>query len=490
MVSGMFFKNGKKKKMKRKNILIVFIIVSLFFFATIADAGARTSCCAWHGGVEKYTCWHGGIGYRCHDGTSLSPLCGSYYAECDEYTSPQVVTKKATSITATSATLNGNLASTGAPTTLEPAHSGSISCQVWLEYGTTTSYGRSTTKESTSSSGTFSKHISGLSPGTTYHFRAVASSSVGNNCGSDRFFRTLCYPIASFTYPPVNPVFNETMTFNASSSSDPDGYITNYEWDFGDLQSATGRIVKHYYASPGYYPVTLTVTDNDLLTDNKTRRIYYAPLAGGVWSREEDTPEAGGYGEAVVGTDKHIYIARDNPSSPYFWRYDPSTDIWDESMNISGLPTGAFRNGTSLTWDNGRYIYGLLGGRYSDKDRCPFYRYNIPNDSWERLNDTPFPQGAGDALIWSGYDDQLYAFLGSGKLGTVFACYNLSSSSWNTTLPFNWTSTDDGASLAWTGGRIFICIARGMAGNCSKWGFCSIFYPKWNLGGYEPYAGK
>lgn len=80
------------------------------------------------------------------------------------------------------------------------------------------------------------------------------------------------------------------------------------------------------------------------------------------------------------------------------------------------------------------------------------------NDSGEQLNDTPFAQGAGDALTWSGYDDQLYAFLGSEKLGTVFARYNLSSSSWNTTLPFNWTCTDDGASLVWAGGEYLYAL--------------------------------
>lgn len=180
----------ERRKNEKKNVLIVLIIVSLFLFAVIADAGARKGCCSRHDGVEKYTCSHGGIGYRCGDGTSLSATCDQYYAECSEYTSPQVVTKKATSITATSATLEGNLDSTGAPIASERSHSGSISCQIWFEYGATTSYGSSTTKESTSSSGTFSEHISSLSPGTTYHFRALSTSGVGTDYGSDMSFET------------------------------------------------------------------------------------------------------------------------------------------------------------------------------------------------------------------------------------------------------------------------------------------------------------
>jgi hypothetical protein len=367
----------------------------------------------------------------------------------DRSSPPEVTTKPvaATDIGATYATLNGNLDSTGR-----------LSCRVWFEYGTTTSYGRSTTKKSTSSSGAFSEPIYGLTPGTTYHFRAMASNSKGTDYGLDKSFRTFCYPIASFTYSPENPVFNETMTFNASLSYDPDGYITEYKWVFGDGDSATGKIVNHSYSLRGPYSVTLSVTDNDLLRDTKTRRIYYS-LPIWQWNKTANTPEAGGYGEAVVSADDYIYIARCmyDYSTPYFWRYNLTANSFD-TMNVSGLPTGAFRNGTSLTWDNGSYIYALLGGKYCDNDRCLFYRYNIPNDSWEQLNDTPFPQCAGDALTWSGYDDQLYAFSGSGKRGTNFSCYNASNGSWNTTLPFNWTSTADGASLTWTGGEYLYAL--------------------------------
>lgn len=279
---------------------------------------------------------------------------------------PEVRTNAATGIGATDATLNGYIDSTGG-----------LSCRVWFEYGTTTSYERSTTKESTSSSGTFSEHISGLSPGTTYHFRAMASNSKGTDSGLGRSFKTLCYPIASFTYYPENPVIDETVTFNASSSSDPDGYITEYKWDFGDGDSATGKIVNHSYSLPGHYSVTLSVTDNDLLTETCSTNIKSPTVPDWGWIRKADTPAAGGYGEAVVSADDYIYITRCMyaSSTPYFWRYNLTANSFD-TMNTLGLPTGAFRSGTSLTWNNGSYIYALLGGRYSDTTRRLFYRYS------------------------------------------------------------------------------------------------------------------
>jgi len=70
-------------------------------------------------------------------------------------------------------------------------------------------------------------------------------------------------PIANFTYSPLNPVVKQPITFNASSSYDPDGNITKYDWDFGDGAKASGDVVTHAYSSAGNYTVILTVTDNE-----------------------------------------------------------------------------------------------------------------------------------------------------------------------------------------------------------------------------------
>jgi len=80
-------------------------------------------------------------------------------------------------------------------------------------------------------------------------------------------------PIASFTHTPENPVVDQTITFDASSSYDPDGTIVSYDWDFDDGNTATGKIVNHAYASAGEYIVTLTVTDNSSLTNSTTRKV-------------------------------------------------------------------------------------------------------------------------------------------------------------------------------------------------------------------------
>ncbi|TKD54907.1 PKD domain-containing protein, partial [Flavobacterium sp. ASW18X] len=54
-----------------------------------------------------------------------------------------------------------------------------------------------------------------------------------------------------------------TVNFDASNSTDSDGNIVSYVWDFGDGTSASGQIVNHEFVNIGEYTVTLTVVDNE-----------------------------------------------------------------------------------------------------------------------------------------------------------------------------------------------------------------------------------
>jgi len=52
-----------------------------------------------------------------------------------------------------------------------------------------------------------------------------------------------------------------TVHFDAGGSSDPDGDVLSFAWDFGDTQTATTATVTHTYAVAGTYAVVLTVND-------------------------------------------------------------------------------------------------------------------------------------------------------------------------------------------------------------------------------------
>lgn len=74
-------------------------------------------------------------------------------------------------------------------------------------------------------------------------------------------------PVALFTFSPAAVNIGQSVTFDASNSTDEGqicGSNCTYQWDFGDFTSDTGKITSHRYLTPstlGGYKVTLTVTD-------------------------------------------------------------------------------------------------------------------------------------------------------------------------------------------------------------------------------------
>ncbi|WP_255513602.1 PKD domain-containing protein [Homoserinibacter sp. GY 40078] len=66
-------------------------------------------------------------------------------------------------------------------------------------------------------------------------------------------------PTAAFT----SQTTSKLAEFDASGSTDSDGTIESYSWDFGDGTSGTGETASHVYTASGTYTVTLTVVDDD-----------------------------------------------------------------------------------------------------------------------------------------------------------------------------------------------------------------------------------
>ena len=83
-------------------------------------------------------------------------------------------------------------------------------------------------------------------------------------------------PSVSFTYSPSEVRAGGEVSFE-ESSSDPDGNVVSWEWDFGDGSSSTERNPAHVYEAPGTYTVSLTVTDNDGMRDSYSMDLVVLP---------------------------------------------------------------------------------------------------------------------------------------------------------------------------------------------------------------------
>jgi len=75
--------------------------------------------------------------------------------------------------------------------------------------------------------------------------------------------RTNTPPVPDFEYGPYEPEAGEPVVFDATGTTDPDGAVVEYWWDFGDGAVDLGNPISHGYAEPGEYAVALTVADDD-----------------------------------------------------------------------------------------------------------------------------------------------------------------------------------------------------------------------------------
>ncbi len=95
----------------------------------------------------------------------------------------------------------------------------------------------------------------------------IAKLTVTDNSGQVTVERiavlvTEAPPVATIDVTNDTPPAGDAVLFDAAASEAPTGSLSAYAWDFGDGTTATGVSASHVYTEPGYYVVTLTVTDS------------------------------------------------------------------------------------------------------------------------------------------------------------------------------------------------------------------------------------
>ncbi len=176
---------------------------------------------------------------------------------------PTATTNAATSVSSTSATLNATVNPNNASTT------------VIFQYGTTISYGSEITATPSSITGGIGVAVSaapaGLTSNTLYHFRVVATNSVGITNGTDQTFTTLAAiaaPTVTTTAPTnitrSSATLNATVNPNNASAMVKFQYGTTMDYELGEVA-----------ATPSPVTGTNTVTVAAAVTGLAANRLYH-----------------------------------------------------------------------------------------------------------------------------------------------------------------------------------------------------------------------
>ncbi len=214
-------------------------------------------------------------------------------------------------------------------------------------------------------------------------------------------------PVARFNFTPNGGIYPLRVTFDGSTSSDPDGTIAAYAWDFGDGVFGAGKIVQHTYTRAGNFTIRLTVTDNAGLSGTaedviQVKKANVPPVAD-----FDFTPE-GGLTPLQVYFDGSVSRDPDGMITSWSW------DFGDGGKGAGARPGHLYRTPGSFTirltvWDDQgasnqttrrivvKSIRNPLNIRWSTHaDESLFYKRYITDVQWES-------NPANDAVGIAGY---------------------------------------------------------------------------------------
>lgn len=127
-------------------------------------------------------------------------------------------------------------------------------------------------------------------------------------------------PIARFSMTPTNASPQVSVRFDATNSTDPDGRIDSFSWEFGDGTYSNGNVITHAYSKRGSFLVRLVVTDNVGWTNETSHFANIGNRPPSILSAYPGTPVSVGVSQPMT----FVVVAFDPDGDPltYSWSVD------------------------------------------------------------------------------------------------------------------------------------------------------------------------
>lgn len=154
-------------------------------------------------------------------------------------------------------------------------------------------------------------------------------------------------PVAAFAFS----VSGLTVSVDGSTSTDSDGTVASYEWDFGDGAKGKGASATHAYGAAGDYTVVLTVTDNVGATHSTSHSVVVsAPPADNVPPVAAFTSSVSGLTATVDGSTSSD---TDGSIFEYSWSFGDGKSGTGAVATHSYASAGTYAVTLTVTDDDG-----------------------------------------------------------------------------------------------------------------------------------------
>lgn len=160
-------------------------------------------------------------------------------------------------------------------------------------------------------------------------------------------------PTARFAYTPHAGEYPLEVVFDGSASSDPDGSIASYSWDFGDGSSGKGRTIRHTYMSAREFEARLTVADNKGKEDTQIHPVEVVKPNKTPVPRFAFTPKQGEF-PVKISFDASASRDPDGAIAAYTWDFGDGKFGTGRTASHTYTWAGTFTIKLKVTDDRGK----------------------------------------------------------------------------------------------------------------------------------------